>query len=503
MPSFNIPEITSDQDFVCPVGYTKTENACVRLANSPNPFSVIRKKFYSGYGFEYYENAGILVGRYKIDSSNIQFNNIPSNPDVTNFNQTLQATNYFGQNVKSSYLSNFTLGAPKQNLKSGESVLFLQVKHSRIGSTSVVEILHPDIPTEDTNPLVNNFIFGEFHLITNTLKSFVRANINFELLQDFKQESAFIYKTVDFDPVPSLSDTDGEASFVEMYLGYTRVPLQDRPPSLERSDYPSLADPINGTQWLKWKSINESCSGYRRIYNGTVSGEYFEEIDSADGHYICQTKCSINKSKLLAYLNRSFDSNSYPLNTESSNKEMIYQILIYPPSYYFYPAKNPASYINPIPNYVNRELVEVKFETPKNYKADGNIQYRISFFSDNGGTLLFSSSSSKQDSDYEDLFWEEISPNQQTSKVLTPNYPTFDNQFNELNGVPATSQDSYIRYRLSPPALASIKDRETVYFKIYQFDGTRYPVDITTSINLITEDESFLITQNDNNLEIN
>lgn len=482
MPFFNLPGVqeVETQDTGCPPGYSRVGDACV----NPLTEEVFRLLYSSGYEFEYYENAGELVGRY-----NLIANDIPERDQflLTDSESVGLAGTYFDQNINITRFDHFPIDTTNQAINKNQSVLFLEVKHTYqgVGHNPLVEIQHPFLSNQtitDNPDFLNSFYIGEFHLITNTMKSVKRFNCNYQILQDLQQQSDWSYVVTGSGApiIPSLFESDKNLSFVEFYMGWTKVPLSDRPPGLDRVGYPSIKKPILGTDWLEWKTLNTVCSSFLRVYDNSVPHTYFETNDTKDGHYILQTQVRLDQTKLTTFFNSKFDSSQYPLDTTSSTKFMVYQILIYPPSYYFYPAKNPVKYITPIPNFVNRDFRELTFLAPKNYKSDGNIHYKVEFFqSKNDTSPLFASSSYSGDTDYEQLQWYSSVNTLNNFVPLSSNLPVWNNLFDMNNGSDAENT-VYIKYILSPLCLVALKDKSDIIFRIKQLDGTLIEPYITT-----------------------
>ncbi len=461
----------------------------------------------SGYEFEYYENAGLLVGRYQLLSENIP---LGQDPDILNaaYDGSIDktdylsyASHYFDQLPRITRIKNFHLEendnqyidkqiiGPTDTDNKQESVLFVKLRHRANGTIEINRQFQTDSPVSTGSPDmmpadaedVTTYYFGEFHHITNTLKSLVRTNLSYQILEvggspednvnfykTHLQYPDFTRKTMGFVEPPKV--TEGlTGQFLEYYFQWTSVPPSNRPPTLDRSGYPSPQSPITATDYLEWKTIKETCSGSLRIYNGSVPHTYFETTDINDSHYICQTKLVVNQTALQAY----FTANLTPPST--GFKE--YVLILYPPSYYYYPAKNPSSYIEPIPNFLNRTLTSFTFEAPKNYKSDGDIGYQILFYSSKGTPALFSSSSNEDYDDYEVAYWD-FSETTLGNAVSIPGstLPEFDNHFYATAGTPSLTT-RLVRYRLSEAAKAALTGRTEILVRIRQLDGTMIIVD--------------------------
>lgn len=398
------------------------------------------------YEFEYYENAGELVGRYKLYSEDTSLS---------------EAQKYFDQVPKIIKLSNLDITGPRQILNINESILIVDIDYSLINGAKVISDLSNLAPERTT------YYLGEFHNITNTMKSFIRCNLSYDIVKGDTVPFTEFPITVgsgDSGMYPDVSE-DTEGQFVEFYLQWDKVPVTNRPESLDRNLYPSYNNPINATDYLNWKTLGDKCFGSLRIYNGLIPAPLFEIKDILDSHFICQTKVIINESKMtewfIDHLGDNYDT---------------YKILIYPPSYYFYPAKNPETYLSPIPNFTNREFKQLIFRAPKNYKSDGNIQYELEIYIDKN-TSIFKTSSLEDSENYEASQWFYSEGNSENYTELSSGLPPDDNLFYENTGSPSISSYN-IKYTLSDNARSAIAGKTNLLLKIRQLDGTYGTIEV-------------------------
>lgn len=474
MPFFNIANVPnfSDQDTGCPPGYARVGDVCINSLTE----DIFKLIYSSGYEFEYYENSGELVGRYKLFDNDAE---IASEVFLTqNLSRVRAAGSYFNQNVNITKFDSFDLENPAQNISPQESILFLEVKHTYNDvDDEDVEILHPFLNDAFilANPdALNVYFLGEFHFITNTLKSVKRVNFAYDILQDLKEKEDFEHKKISYVPFPKPILATEATSFVECYFGYARLPERDRPvKNLDRDDYPSLKSPIIGTDWVKWKTLGAVCGNFRRTYNGDELGDYFTTLDRDDGNYLCQFKYQINKDKLKTAITARFDGSGYE-EDELGVKTKVYQILLYPPSIYLYPAKNVTEMVRPILNSINDPVDEIVFKAPQNYKSDGNTHFGIKFFESKvSQTKIFETSSYFESDYFEEFLWQYNTTSDPDSDYadIPSGKPEFSNIYTDDAGADSEST-TYIKYVLSENAKIAIKDKTDIIFKITQLDGT-------------------------------
>jgi hypothetical protein len=470
MPTFTFPQavLSNPQDTACPPGFARSGPVCVNTITQ-QVYPLINT---TGYGFEYYKNSGSLIGKYNIYSGYVDKTIELGQSVATRLSNTKE---YFGQNLNVIRFESLELTQPLEVLEPNDGILFFEVVHTDNGiNPSTITILHPNIPNStvvaDPTVLTTSYL-GEFHLITNTPKSIKRFNANYQILQNLNEQANWSYANISPPPIPTLNLSDTSTSFIEYFLGTTRVADIDRPPSMERSTYPSIMDPVYATEWLNWKTLNTTCSSYTRVYNGSVPWDYYESRDTRDGNYVCQVMTQIDVTKLTTFFNSAFDSTAYP--SVLGVKSMKYQILLYPPSIYTYPCKNPSNIIAPIPNFVNNSFTEVIFQAPENYKSDGNIQYEIEFYDSKSitNTILFTSGSYSASSNYESLSWFSSTNNLFNFLPISSGLPTFSNIFDPANGTDA-KDTLYIKYILSTACQVALKNKSAIIFKIKQLDGT-------------------------------
>lgn len=475
MPFFNLQDVPnfSEQDTGCPPGYSRVGDVCVNSLTE----DIFKLIYSSGYEFEYYENAGELVGRYKL------FDNDADIASEVFLNQNLSrvraAGSYFNQNVNITKVDSFGMANPAQNLTPQESILFVEVKHVYNGpGDEEVEILHPflnDAFIEANPDFLNVFYFGEFHFITNTLKSVKRVNLAYDVLQDLVESEDWEYHKAGFTPFPKPVANQALNSFIDWYFGYARLPERDRPTlNLDRVDYPSIKTPINGTDWVKWKTLSSVCGNYRQVFNGTELGDYFTDLDRDDGNFLCQFKATINLDRLKTAFTTRFDGNTYPVSSETNKKEMTYQIIIYPPSMYLYPVKNPVEIVKPRLNSINDPIEEIVFKAPQNYKSDGNLHFGIKLFESKASDVIIHESSSYFGSEnFEEFLWLYTNDTDVDGDYvdIPTAKPGFTNLYTNDGGVDSESA-TYIKYTLSEKAKLAIAGKTDIIFKITQLDGT-------------------------------
>lgn len=440
MPYFNIPGDDQNLTFTgCPPGYILVDDACV----NPLTDEIIFAQDGSGYEFEYYPNAGELIGKY------ILFSSVETGPI---------GTPYFDQNVNIVNIGTLGIENPAQTVNDGEYVFSINITHTHVpGDDGLVEINQSII---STNPdFRTTFLAGEFHLLPRTMQSINRVNLQYEILQDGNQE--FEDLLIPYN-LPTLKE--GESTpLIKWYLGYTALLDSDRPEAFKDIVTPKIKSPIYGTDNLIWKSLNDICTNWIPVFDGSHVGEDFREHD--DSHYLCQFRCQIQEEALREFINSTFDSSGY------LGGEKTYQLIIYPPSIYLHPTDNVDNFINPKVNTINSSIKEFIFEAANNYKIDGNIHYEIEFLtSKNSSDILFRSSSYAGSSDYEELLWQESSDGI-TWTDIQPDLPTFNNLY-EFNNGSDSENTILIKYILSNEGIQALSGRSDIVFRIKQIDGT-------------------------------
>jgi hypothetical protein len=229
---------------------------------------------------------------------------------------------------------------------------------------------------------------------------------------------------------------------------------------------PEIPNRTSGTGGLKWKTLRNTCFSWVRVYDKMGMLEYFLDDIPADGQYVVQIKCVIRKDRLLSFLNNSVDSGLY------LGGEQDYRIVIYPPSFYLYPADTVSKTIVPKINAINDIVEEIVFETTNNYKTDGNIHYMIEFLTaKNSGDILFRTSTYDEHDYHEGFQWFE-SPDQLEWNPISSGLPEFKNSYSESNGSDS-EQTRYIKYVLSEDARSSLDGLPNILFRIKQLDGTQ------------------------------
>lgn len=448
--AFNIPSDLLNTEVYngCPPGYIRVGDSCVH----PLTEEIIQIAEATEYEFEYHQNCGELIGRYILSS--------PKNIEVPSI--------YFSQNIKAAPLYRVGINDPETILNKNDNVLFKDFTHTK--NSGLLDINLDEYFTSDIADFRNTFVFGEFHLITNLPHAIHRINLNYSL-RDATNTKYQDWPNLNGIPLPTLLEVDKSASFLEFYLGYSKIPTLDRPfEFIEDSQYkvtPTFKHPLKATDRLNWKTLRETCFRWTRIYDKSNIGDKLALLDLRPGHYLCQIKCVINEAKLKAFMNSAVDASTY---INGVPKE--FKIIFYPPSMNLYQVDSVTNVVEPGLNAINPFVDRVIFKAPQNYKTDGNIHFRLVFLTDKSSEdILFSTSSYEFFEDFEAFQWS-VSKDNKTWKQFSSATPTFNNNYEEENGMDS-EQIKYIKYQLSDNIKQILKDKADISFRIYQLDGTK------------------------------
>ena len=430
---FNIPQdqLNNSSYTGCPPGYILVDGACVH----PLTEEIFEVAEAAEYDFEYYENAGELVGKYSLG--------VIGNP--------ITPSVYFAQNLKIIKFKDIGISNAAMNLSPDDALLAMDFTHSYNSGAPTTEITQDFLSTDDT--FKNTFKFGEFFLLPNNPTAIKRINLNYQVIHD--------NGSIDI-PLP----IEGADAIVKWYFGYVRIPSGDRPDNmLVDTPTPTIAYPIQGTDYrLTWQTLRDTCFRYIRVYDQSNLNASFSEVPR-NGQYLIQLKCVVDEDKLQEFMNANTDSSEYV------DEERDYKILFYPPSFYSYPADSISDIDTPSLNALNQFIDEVIFEAPKNYKTDGNIHYSIDFLTAKNSTdILFQTSSYEGHEHFEGFQWY-ISTDKENWTSTTPRLPSFNNLFDEVSGTDS-EKTVYIKYELSDVVRELLRDRADILFKIKQLDGT-------------------------------
>jgi len=438
------------------------------------------------FNFLHYENAGELVAGYKytplvIRGDDGEWETMPSPaypPSVNPFsfppffdqeNTRLVkiiergTTSSDGQflNHRTRWIEPFTDG------ESANYTPAIRVRHLRLedGTTR--------IESSNKTELIDkqDIYFGEFFFLSNTYKVIKRTNIKTELLQDNVNHEHFGYLNEDFE-YPSDTVLGKYDSFMEWYLGYGPVPEEQRPEFLSIPRItPTPCNLIHTESRRRWNSFRIECLSWIRIYDKSNINEEFKDRKVTPQSMIGQVRCTIDYDKVKEYLDQTFDSLSYP-GYPGVDNYVDYDIILYPPSMYMYPADSITEVLEPDVNSLNSFVDRVVFEAPNNFKTDGNFHYKIEFytFSIKDGPI-FITSSYEGSPYYEDEGWYFSKDNQHSWAPVGEELPTFDNKYEVNHGTDGIFT-SHIKYVLSKDIFEKVKNNPMIIFKIYQMDGT-------------------------------
>lgn len=448
--------------YTCPDGYDLINNVCVLRSD---PTETVKLDHSIGYDFEYYENGGELVGKYKYESAQESSCVFPV---------------FCDQNVLIKNIGDISIENKTMAINNDESAIRFDFSYSNVSKSISV--------TNWANAEQDNvFYHGQFYLLPNHPLSIKKINFHYDIINNNKSYPSCDDVVGSFSPIPYDRYTLNPNSFVELYIGIAAIPFFDKPSNFNGTVTPTLENPVSGTQdILNWNQLSDSCFRWYRIYDkADLNYQDPNELVSSIGEklsllrpsqYVINFKTVINKEKLETFIKANFNDVNLDLS-----------LLFYPISTYLYPADMITSVEYPVTNSVNPHIDYVIFKLPNNYKTEGNMQFKIDFLKSSYGDIIFTSSSYGFNTDASDS--ETISPNSlvtkqnyeqyhwfvSTNKVqwrnIQNNIPLFKNEFIESAG-PDSEFDIYVKYQLSEAAKAVVLQQQTVLFKISQLDGT-------------------------------
>ncbi|RKX83315.1 MAG: hypothetical protein DRP70_14965 [Spirochaetes bacterium] len=439
------------------------------LVNRPSTFL----EFY----FLHYENAGELVAKYKykplivLDPELNDWIPIPDDADhsIYELYNPLSFPDFFEQGYSRIRPIRYN-DVPEKN--------FLEAKTrwlDDVNYTPFIRVTHvhnangtTDLVAEDSIRLTGteDIYFGGFYLLSNNYKVIKRMNIKTELLQADQNSTAFtnVMPTYKY---PSDTLTGKEDSFTRWYFGYAPVPEEQRPEflSLPRTT-PTINQPTHTESRRRWQSLRESCLSWKRVYDKSNINNELKDRKVKPQSMVGTMRCALDYDMIKEFLDESFDHTSY------SSGEEEYDIILYPPSMYMYPADSVVEVIEPVVNSINTFTDKVIFEAPGMFKTDGNFHYRIEFFDfDSTKGALFRTSSYGEDPDYQSRNWYYSKDNMETWESIGNLKPTFDNRYEDEHGTDAVFT-THVKYVLSKDIFKMVRDNPTIVFKIHQIDGT-------------------------------
>jgi hypothetical protein len=429
----------------CPPGYVLVGDACI----NPVTGSIYELAESSAYEFEYYQNSGELIGRFKPFAI--------GDPSV--------APIYFGQNAKVQKIKHFNIPELRQNISPDDSVLYFDVEHKDNSGSPTAIIIENFISGKEG--FRNSFSFGEFYGLSNSLRSIKRMNLNFDLVQGNRIFGNWLHSTGLDSSLPS-AEEGSLNSFVKWYFGYSKIPNNQRPLNMRQDEealIPTIQSPVTATEKLQWETVESTCYNWIRVYDKSNIQELLQSVNLKYGQYICQVKVEIDEAKLQDFILRNVDSSLYV------EGQIDFNLILYPPSFYMYPADSITRIESPAQNSVNDFFREMTFRASDNYKTDGNIHYTIEFLTArNSEDILFETSTFSESSSFEEFHWFSSS-NKEEWTPITASRPTFDNAYEASNGADSEGA-TYIKYELSDAAKLILQDRSDILFKITQLDGT-------------------------------
>jgi len=427
--------------------------------------------------FLYYENAGELVSKFKYEPKVI-FNQesgvwegIPEGTDHSIYEDydPMAFPLLFNQD-------GIIIRPIRYNVSSETN--FLEAKTmwlDNINYTPFVRVIHID-NRDGTTTLANPYgislfgvqevYFGEFFMLSNNYKVIKRFNIKTELLQEDKNSTVYTDLNPGFSYPPD-TRMGKDLSFTRWYFGYSPIPEEQRPDFLSMPEVtPTINKFIHTESRRRWQSLREECLSWHRVYDKYNMNYEAKNLNSRPESIIGTMKCALDFNKLKDFLDESFNYDSY----ETGSK--IYDIILYPPSMYKYPADSVITILEPRINSVNDFTDRIIFEAPSMFKTDGNFHYNIDFYEhDNKETLLFSTSSFSGDDYYESSGWFHSIDGMETWEPIGALQPTFDNRYEDEHGTDAI-QTTHIKYVLSQGIFNTVRSKPSISFTINQIDGT-------------------------------
>lgn len=395
------------------------------MAESSVTTTAIRLVDGAQYSFEYYQNAGELVGTY-------------------HFPYTLQEQiPFFRQNIHLANRLLFPITNGRRALNDTDAFLFLEVRNN--GVEAALSESNLAYPAESDV----SFKFGEFMLLTNDLRSISRINLAWDLT-----DSNFVAR-----PGTPLLKPDVE-HFLQFYVSYANVRPTDRPAEYDdRSRMPLVDDPVDGIQRLTWDSIRDTCFTAVPVFDGTDFQPLADRANTRHGQYVVRFELLVNRERLNQYIRT-----NCPVG--------IHYLMIYFPSMYMRPLNNIVSTISPRLYSFNNSFENITFEAPNNYKTDGNLQFLIEFYkSETSSELLYVTSSCIDSPHYESRQWQFMYAETLQWQYASEGTPTDNNEYIQGNG-PNAKAVYRIRYNLSQPARDALSRSDHIVFKIKQLDGT-------------------------------
>ena len=425
---FNIPNDQLNQSTYtgCPPGYILIDGACVH----PLTEEIFEISEATEYEFVYYENAGELVGQYKMST----------------IGDPIAPPTYFAQNVRLNKYEDIVADSLSSVANPEDGIISMSIRLDQHGP-AINQLFN-----DSGENFRNTFMFGEFHYLTNNPSSITRFNINADLILDGVNQN-----------LPK--QIEGSGSFIKWYLSYTRIPTNDRPfEMIDRGEPPTprISNMVTGTDRLQWDTLRGTCYRHVRIYDGLGLNEVYVDNIPVSGHYLMKVWCEVDEDILTSYINS---------NYQYAGEEIEFSLLFYPPSFYAYPADTVTKTITPLINAYNDYVDEIIFKAPMNYKTDGNMLYDIEFLTaKNSEDILFKTSSHEGSNHFELSTWFESEDGEEWI-LMTNLLPSFNNSFDEISGADS-EKTKYIKYELSSTAKRLISNRDDVLFRIKHLDGT-------------------------------
>ena len=433
---------------------------------------------YLDFSVIHYENAGELVVKYKYDPLVVwnadinQWTGIP--PGTTQ--QSLESEPltmmpfFFGQSQLRVRPVRTNSGPTKNFLESRVSwqeglntVPYLSVIHrTNNNGTSSLLLL-------DGSPIRGNLEikFGEFFLLTNNIKSIKRFNLKTELLQDDNNSTALVNLNTTFS-YPDSTEKGKADQFVSWQLGYGPIPQEQRPSFLLAfpSTKPTINRMVHSENRRRWDALREDCVSWVDIFDKSNINYDLTGRDIKPKSTMCNIKSIIDTDKLRSYLEETFDHSSYAGGT------MRYDIILYPPSMYLYPADSVITVLEPLVNSVNTFADQIVFEVQNSFKSDGNFHYKIDFtLFDTSAKPVYTTSSYGNHVDHEPDNWFFSIDGMDTWVPILELKPTFDNFFREGHGADANFT-THLKYVFTRELFDIVRDSAIITFKIKQLDGT-------------------------------
>lgn len=443
--------------YTCPESHDLVNNVCVLKSDTTQKLKLPHS---IAYDFEYYENGGELVGKYKYETALDNSCSIPV---------------FCDQNVLIKKIGDMPITNKTMAINADESVIKFDFNYNS-------ESGELEFPNWSTSNPDNVFYHGQFYLLPNHPLSLKKINFHYDLIESNSAYPLCTNAKSVLSDIPYDRYTINPLSFIELYIGIAMIPASERANGFSGIITPTLEDVVYGTEGIiNWNQLSDDCFRWFQIYDKADLNDQLGEIGQRlsqyrPSQYIINFKTVIKKEVLSQFIKNNFN-----------DIDMNLSLLFYPISTYLYPCDIITSVEYPVSNSINKHINHIIFKLPNNYKTDGNIQFKIDFLSSSYGDIIFTSSSYDfntrsedalelyEDSimtrqNYEQYCWY-VSDDKRIWRNISNDIPLFKNEFSDISGADADN-NIYIKYQLSDEAKQIVLQKQTVLFRISQLDGT-------------------------------